>query len=83
MVLVGPVTAGVVPRVAAVLPLLAGKTAEGVGPWGEDPLEAFVDTTLISGKQLLLEAGAEDMFCSGDVTLGYVFAHFVYVKEKN
>ena len=69
--------AGVVPRIAARLKLLAGEPAEGVGSCRENPLEALVDTTLVPGQQLVLEAGTEDIFRSGKVALGYVFTHFV------
>ena len=67
--------AGVVPRIAARLKLLAGEPAEGVGSCRENPLEALVDTTLVPGQQLVLEAGTEDIFRSGNVALGYVFTH--------
>ena len=63
-------TAGVVSRAAAWLRLLASESAEGVGSWRENPLEAFVYTTLVPGQQLVLKAGAEDVFRSGDVALG-------------
>ena len=63
--------------------MLAGEAAEGVGSCRENPLEALVYTTLISGQQLVLEAGTEDIFRSGNVALGYVFTHFVKEKEEN
>lgn len=83
LVLVGPLAAGVVPRVAAWLQLLAGEPAEGVGSCRENPLEALVYPSLIPGQQLVLEAGTEDIFRSGNVALGYVFTHFVKEKEEN
>jgi hypothetical protein len=42
-----------------------------------------VYATLIPGQQLVLEAGTEDIFRSGNVALGYVFTHFVKKKEVN
>ena len=83
LVLVGPLAAGVVPRVAAWLQLLAGEPAEGVDSCRENPLEALVYPSLIPGQQLVLEAGTEDIFRSGNVALGYVFTHFVKEKEEN
>jgi hypothetical protein len=83
LVLVGPLAAGVVPRIPARLQLLAGEPAEGVGSCRENPLEALVYATLIPGQQLVLEAGTEDIFRSGNVALGYVFTHFVKKKEVN
>ena len=32
---------------------------------------------------MVLEAGTEDIFRSGDVALGYVFTHFVEEKEES
>ena len=63
--------------------MLAGEPAEGVGSCRENPLEALVYATLIPGQQLVLEAGTEDIFRSGDVALGYVFTHFVKEKEES